>query len=217
MHGYQIMQKLEARSGGAWRPAPAPSTRRSSCSRTRAWSRARSPRAGALLADRGRQAESRSSGAIRDSPSGRGRRDRPALRLRQAAMSLAGAVKQVAMTARPTAQKRLEILRDARKKVHARLADAEYSPGGRRSPREAPPEPPGPGSQVRAALSVISARRRLVSRGSLWFVCEGEACGPAAVRGGARTSDLRVMIDAGRAGGARRPGLRRPVPPAAGR
>ena len=35
MHGYQIMQRLEERSGGAWRPSLARSTRRSSCSRTR--------------------------------------------------------------------------------------------------------------------------------------------------------------------------------------
>ena len=36
MHGYQIMQRLEERSGGAWRPSPGSCTRRCSCWRTRA-------------------------------------------------------------------------------------------------------------------------------------------------------------------------------------
>jgi hypothetical protein len=34
-NGYQIMQEVEERSDGVWRPSPARSTRRSSSSRTR--------------------------------------------------------------------------------------------------------------------------------------------------------------------------------------
>ena len=47
MHGYQIIQEISRRSGDAWRPAPARSTRRSPSWRTRAWSAPSSPRAAA--------------------------------------------------------------------------------------------------------------------------------------------------------------------------
>ena len=35
MHGYQVIQAIEARTNGAWKPSPVPYTRRSNCSPTR--------------------------------------------------------------------------------------------------------------------------------------------------------------------------------------
>jgi DNA-binding PadR family transcriptional regulator len=129
MHGYQIMQRLEEKSGGAWRPSPGsvyPTLQ--------------------LLEDqgiiKGEEAEGRrvfslteagtaEAAAIKErlgeSPFGEeGGEQDPRFALRQAVFSLGGAVKQVAMTgSADDTQKALEILRDARKKVYALLADAE--------------------------------------------------------------------------------------------
>jgi DNA-binding PadR family transcriptional regulator len=129
MHGYQIMQRLEEKSGGAWRPSPGsvyPTLQ--------------------LLEDqgiiKGEEAEGRrvfslteagtaEAAAIKErlgeSPFGaEGGEQDPRFALRQAVFSLGGAVKQVAMTgSADDTQKALEILRDARKNVYALLADAE--------------------------------------------------------------------------------------------
>jgi DNA-binding PadR family transcriptional regulator len=129
MHGYQIMQRLEEKSGGAWRPSPGsvyPTLQ--------------------LLEDQGivksEEADGRrvfsltetgvaEAAAIKErlgeSPFGAesGEQD-PRFALRQAVFSLGGAVKQVALTgSADDVQKALEILRDARKSVYALLADAE--------------------------------------------------------------------------------------------
>jgi DNA-binding PadR family transcriptional regulator len=129
MHGYQIMQRLEEKSGGAWRPSPGsvyPTLQ--------------------LLEDqgviKGEEAEGRrvfslteagagEAAAIKErlgeSPFGvEGGEQDPRFALRQAVFSLGGAVKQVALTgSADDTQNALEILRDARKKVYALLADAE--------------------------------------------------------------------------------------------
>jgi DNA-binding PadR family transcriptional regulator len=129
MHGYQIMQRLEERSGGAWRPSPGsvyPTLQ--------------------LLEDqgfvKGKEAEGRrvfsltEAGAaeaatvqerVGDSPWGpeSGEQD-PRFALRQAVFSLGAAVKQVAMAgSADDVQKALEILREARKHMYALLADAK--------------------------------------------------------------------------------------------
>jgi len=129
MHGYQIMQRLEERSGGAWRPSPGsvyPTLQ--------------------LLEDqglvKGEEADGRrvfsltETGAaeaaalkerLGESPFGaEGGEQDPRFALRQAVFSLGGAVKQVAATgSADDVQKALEILREARKRVYALLADAE--------------------------------------------------------------------------------------------
>ena len=43
-HGYELMQRIEDKSEGAWRPRPARCTRASSCWRTRAWCELRARR-----------------------------------------------------------------------------------------------------------------------------------------------------------------------------
>ena len=128
MHGYQIMQRLEERSGGAWRPSPGsvyPMLQ--------------------LLEDQGlitgEQAEGRrvfslteagtaEAAAIKerlgDSPFGEGGEQDPRSALRQSVFQLGAAVKQVGMAGSAAdVQKALEILRDARKRVYALLAEAE--------------------------------------------------------------------------------------------
>ncbi|HEX5643447.1 MAG TPA: PadR family transcriptional regulator [Thermoleophilia bacterium] len=129
MHGYQIMQRLEERSGGAWRPSPGsvyPTLQ--------------------LLEDqgliKGEEAEGRrvfsltEAGAaeaavvkerLGDAPFGaEGAEQDPRYALRQAVFQLGAAVKQVGMAGSAAdVQKALEILREARKRMYALLADAE--------------------------------------------------------------------------------------------
>jgi DNA-binding PadR family transcriptional regulator len=128
MHGYQIMQRLEEKSGGAWRPSPGsvyPTLQ--------------------LLEDqgiiKGEEADGRhvfsltegaeAAAAIKerlgDSPFGaEGGEQDPRFALRQAVFQLGGAVKQVAVAgSADDVQKALAILRDARKRVYALLADAD--------------------------------------------------------------------------------------------
>ena len=129
MHGYQIMQRLEERSGGAWRPSPGsvyPTLQ--------------------LLEDqgliKGEEAEGRrvfsltEAGAaeaavvkerLGDAPFGaEGGEQDPRFALRQAVFQLGAAVKQVGMAGSAAdVQKALEILREARKRIYALLADAE--------------------------------------------------------------------------------------------
>ena len=129
MHGYQIMQRLEERSGGAWRPSPGsvyPTLQ--------------------LLEDqgliKGEEADGRrvfsltEAGAaeaavvkerLGDAPFGaEGGEQDPRFALRQAVFQLGAAVKQVGMAGSAAdVQKALEILREARKRIYALLADAE--------------------------------------------------------------------------------------------
>ncbi len=129
MHGYQIMQRLEERSGGAWRPSPGsvyPTLQ--------------------LLEDqgliKGEEAEGRRVFSLTeagvaeaavvkerlgDAPFGAedGGQD-PRFALRQAVFQLGAAVKQVGMAGSAAdVQKALEILREARKRIYALLAEAE--------------------------------------------------------------------------------------------
>jgi DNA-binding PadR family transcriptional regulator len=127
-HGYQIMQRLEERSGGAWRPSPGsvyPTLQ--------------------LLEDqgliRGEEAEGRrvfslteagtaEAIAIRervgDAPWETTGPEDPRMALRQAVHALGGAARQVALAgSADDAQKALEILREARRSIYALLADAE--------------------------------------------------------------------------------------------
>jgi DNA-binding PadR family transcriptional regulator len=128
MHGYQIMQKLEERSGGAWRPSPGsvyPTLQLLEDQGLIKGEESEGRRVFALT-EAGTAEVTKLKERIGDSPWGEAAATDPRFALRQAAMSLAGAVKQVAMTgSADDTQKALEILRDARKKVYALLADAE--------------------------------------------------------------------------------------------
>jgi DNA-binding PadR family transcriptional regulator len=129
MHGYQIMQRLEEKSGGAWRPSPGsvyPTLQLLEDQGIIKGEEAEGRRVFALT-----EAGTKEAAAIKErlgeSPFGaEGGEQDPRFALRQAVFSLGGAVKQVAMTgSADDTQKALEILRDARKNVYALLADAE--------------------------------------------------------------------------------------------
>lgn len=128
MHGYQIMQQLEQRSGGAWRPSPGsvyPTLQLLEDQGLIKGEEAEGKRVFSLteagVAEAGRLKEKHG-----EAPFGEGGEQDPRFALRQAAFQLAGAVKQVAMTGSgDDAQKALEILREARQKIYALLAEAE--------------------------------------------------------------------------------------------
>jgi DNA-binding PadR family transcriptional regulator len=128
MHGYQIMQKFEERTGGAWRPSPGsvyPTLQLLEDQGLVEGAESEGRRVFSLT-DAGKAEAEALKEKLGDSPWGEGGEQDPRFALRQAAFQLAGAVKQVAMTGNADdAQKALEILRDARKQVYALLADAE--------------------------------------------------------------------------------------------
>ena len=128
MHGYQIMQRLEERSGGAWRPSPGsvyPTLQLLEDQGLVKGEEAEGRRVFSLT-EAGVEEAGKLKEKLGDSPWGETGETDPRFALRQAAFSLAGAVKQVAMSGSPDdAQKALEILRDARKQIYALLADAE--------------------------------------------------------------------------------------------
>jgi len=128
MHGYQIMQQLEQRSGGAWRPSPGsvyPTLQLLEDQGLIKGEEAEGKRVFSLTED-GAEEAAKLREKLGDSPFGEGGEQDPRFALRQAAFQLAGAVKQVAVTGSgDDAQKALEILREARKKIYALLAEAE--------------------------------------------------------------------------------------------
>jgi DNA-binding PadR family transcriptional regulator len=129
MHGYQIMQRLEEKSGGAWRPSPGsvyPTLQLLEDQGIIKGEEAEGRRVFSLT-EGGAEAAAALKERVGESPFGaEGGEQDPRFALRQAVFSLGGAVKQVAMTgSAEDTQKALEILRDARKKVYALLADAE--------------------------------------------------------------------------------------------
>jgi len=130
MHGYQIIQELESRSGGLWRPSPGsvyPTLQlledeglvvREEGEGKRVYSLTDEGRAKAaeLLERAGRHPwEEVSAGA-----------DHPAFRLRQAAFQVGAAAMQAAHAgSEQQAEKALEILTDARRRIYALLAEDE--------------------------------------------------------------------------------------------
>ena len=129
MHGYQIMQRLEERSGGAWRPSPGsvyPTLQLLEDQGLIKGEEAEGRRVFALTEDGVREA-----GALKerlgDSPWGtEGGEEDPRFALRQAVFQLGAAVKQVGTAgSADDVQKALAILRETRKRMYALLADPE--------------------------------------------------------------------------------------------
>ena len=128
MHGYQIMQQLEQRSGGAWRPSPGsvyPTLQLLEDQALIKGEEAEGKRVFSLT-----EAGAAEAAAVKerlgDSPFGEGGPQEPRFALRQAVMQLGAAVKQVAIAgSADDVQKALEILRTARKSIYALLADAD--------------------------------------------------------------------------------------------
>ena len=129
MHGYQIMQQLEARSGGAWRPSPGsvyPTLQLLEDQGLIKGEEAGGRRVFALTEDGAAEAASVKE-RIGDSPWGaEGGEQDPRFALRQAVFQLGAAAKQVGKAGSPElVQSSLEILREARKRIYALLAEAE--------------------------------------------------------------------------------------------
>ena len=129
MHGYQIMQRLEEKSGGAWRPSPGsvyPTLQLLEDQGIIKGEEADGRRVFSLT-EGGAEAAAALKERLGDSPFGtEGGEQDPRFALRQAVFSLGGAVKQVAMTgSADDTQKALEILREARKNLYALLADSD--------------------------------------------------------------------------------------------
>ena len=129
MHGYQIMQRLEEKSGGAWRPSPGSVYPTLQLLEDQGIVRSEEAEGRRVfsLTDAGATEAAAIKERLGESPFGaEGGEQDPRFALRQAVFSLGGAVKQVAMTgSADDTQKALEILRDARKRVYALLADSE--------------------------------------------------------------------------------------------
>jgi DNA-binding PadR family transcriptional regulator len=129
MHGYQIMQQLEERSGGAWRPSPGsvyPTLQLLEDQELIKGEEAEGKRVFSLT-----EAGAAEAAAVKerlgDTPfGGEGGEKDPRFALYQAVIALHGATKQVGMTgSADDVQKALEIVRDARKRLYSLLADAE--------------------------------------------------------------------------------------------
>jgi DNA-binding PadR family transcriptional regulator len=129
MHGYQIMQRLEERSGGAWRPSPGsvyPTLQLLEDQGLVKGEEADGRRVFSLteagVAEAGTVSE-----RLGDAPWGaEGGEQDPRFVLRQAVFQLGAAVKQVGLAgSTDDVQTALEILREARKRVYGLLADAD--------------------------------------------------------------------------------------------
>ena len=129
MHGYQIMQRLEERSGGMWRPSPGsvyPTLQLLEDQGFVKGDEVEGRRVFALT-DEGR-AEAEQSKERVGTPweSGEGGSEDPRFKLRRAVFQIGAAVKQVG-TAGTAEQvdKTIAILAEARKRIYALLAEAD--------------------------------------------------------------------------------------------
>jgi len=130
MHGYQIIQQLEERSGGMWRPSAGSVYPTLQLLEDQGLVRSEEVEGRRVysLTDAGRaEAE-----VNKERPAGppwaawAGESDDPRVKLRQAFFQLAGAAKQIGMGG-STEQvlKALDILAEARRKIYALLADGD--------------------------------------------------------------------------------------------
>ena len=129
MHGYQIMQQLEERSSGAWRPSPGsvyPTLQLLEDQGLIKGEEAEGKRVFSLT-DAGAAEAAAIKERLGEAPFGTaGGEQDPRFALRQSVFQLGAAVKQVGMAgSADDVQKALEILREARKRIYALLAEAE--------------------------------------------------------------------------------------------
>ncbi len=127
MHGYEMIQEIAERSGGAWKPSPVRSTRPSSCWRTKASSPARPRVARELLSltDEGREAAEAGPEAPWEE-AGRGVDWETLHEIRQAGFGLMEAFGQVWKTGgEDQRDKALAVINEARKKLYLILADED--------------------------------------------------------------------------------------------
>ncbi len=128
MHGYQIMQWLEERSGGAWRPSPGsvyPTLQLLEDQGLVSGEETEGRRVFSLT-DAGSQEAAAVAERLGDAPwSAVASGQDPRFALRQAVFQLGAAVRQVGTAgSEDDVGKTLEILREARQRLYALLADA---------------------------------------------------------------------------------------------
>jgi len=128
MHGYEIMQELQERSGGAWRPSPGsvyPTLQLLEDQGLVKGEDAEGKRVFALT-DEGKAEAEAVKARMGGAPWEGGGDDDPRFKLRQATFQVAGAAKQVGMSGSAgQIQETLVILADARKRIYQLLADGE--------------------------------------------------------------------------------------------
>ena len=128
MHGYQIMQQLEQRSGGAWRPSPGsvyPTLQLLEDQGLIKGEEAEGKRVFSLT-EAGVAEAAVVKERLGDSPFGEGGEQNPRSALYHAVIALHGATRQVGMTgSADDVQKALAIVKDARKRLYELLAEAE--------------------------------------------------------------------------------------------
>ena len=128
MHGYQIMQQLEQRSGGAWRPSPGsvyPTLQLLEDQGLIKGEEAEGKRVFSLT-EAGVAEAAVVKERLGDSPFGEGGEQNPRAALYHAVIALHGATRQVGMTgSADDVQKALAIVKDARKRLYELLAEAE--------------------------------------------------------------------------------------------
>ena len=128
MHGYQIMQQLEQRSGGAWRPSPGsvyPTLQLLEDQGLIKGEEAEGKRVFSLT-ETGAAEAAAVKERLGESPFGEGGEQNPRAALYHAVIALHGATRQVGMTgSADDVQKALAIVKDARKRLYELLAEAE--------------------------------------------------------------------------------------------
>ena len=128
MHGYEIMQELESRSSGFWRPSPGsiyPTLQLLEDQGLVKGEEVEGKRVFSLT-DEGKAEAERITEQGEPWAASAGGPEGVRFRLRQGVFQLAAAVKQVGVTGTPEqVDAALEILAEARKRVYALLAEAE--------------------------------------------------------------------------------------------
>ena len=128
MHGYEIMQELESRSGGFWRPSPGSIYPTLQLLEDQGLVKGEDVEGKRVfsLTDEGRAEAAKVTEQGEPWAASPGGPEGAGFRLWQSAMQLGAAVKQVGMAGTPEqVEAALEILAEARKRVYALLAEAE--------------------------------------------------------------------------------------------
>lgn len=145
-HGYQIIQDLEARSGGFWRPSAGSiyPTLQQLEDEGLVQSEERGGRRTYVLTDEGRQA-AEAAGSVHAERLFRPRGKRGAESLRVLAIQLVAAAVQVERVGSAETRSRAEtVLRDARRQLYRLLADDDAADRGDDAADEPPVDPSGP-------------------------------------------------------------------------
>ncbi|HMK93577.1 MAG TPA: PadR family transcriptional regulator [Thermoleophilia bacterium] len=128
MHGYEIMQELESRSSGFWRPSPGSIYPTLQLLEDQGFVKGEDVEGKRVfsLTDEGKAEAQRITEQGEPWAASAGGPEGARFRLRQGVFQLVAAVKQVGVTGTPEqVDAALEILAEARKRVYALLAEAE--------------------------------------------------------------------------------------------